>query len=169
MTNNSEEDMNQNLPRHHMARGREDVPQNDLDEMASALQVADDQWSTALGIARGHVGDQDPALAASIAHNIAVSMMARLAMNLNRKLKVFYGWEIVDENTVISVGNDGFIVMNGVMIDDHEPGIILMPEDSIKTSGPTVAIRYNRIYRAELIFEKHGYEGWANIVVPDTE
>jgi hypothetical protein len=152
-----------------MARGREDVPQHDLDEMASALQVADDQWSTALKIASGHVGDQDPALAASIAHNIAVSMMARLAMNLNRKLRVFYGWEIIDENTVISVGNDGFIVMNGVMIDDHEPGIILMPEESIKVSGPTVAIRYNRIYRAELVFEKHGYEGWVDIVVPDAE
>ena len=77
--------------------------------------------------------------------------------------------EIIDENTVISVGNDGFIVMNGVMIDDHEPGIILMPEESIKTQGPTAALRYSRIYRAEVLFEKHGYEGWVNLEVPKTD
>ena len=40
-----------------------------------------------------------------------------------------------------------------------------MPEESIESSGPTMAIRYNRIHRAELDFTKHGYEGWATVTV----
>mgnify|MGYP006421904865 CR=1 FL=1 len=154
-------------PRYHLARSRDDVPQADLDRLADALHASDDQWCTSLDMARELAGDQEPALLASIAHNIAISMLARLAMNLNRKLRIWYGWEILEADTVVSNTADGFVVMNGVMVDDHEPGIILMPEESIGSSGPTMAIRYNRIHRAELDFARHGYEGWATVTITE--
>ena len=154
-------------PRYHLARSRDDIPQTDLDSMAAALRTSDDQWATSLTIARDLACGEEPALATSISHNIAISMLARLAMNLNRKLRIWFGWEILDVDTVVSNTADGFVVMNGVMVDDHEPGFILMPEESIKSHGPTMAIRYNRIHRAELDFSRHGYEGWATVTVSE--
>ena len=152
-------------PRYHLARSRGDVPQADLDRMADALQASEDQWGTSLDIARELTGDEEPAVLASIAHNIAISMLARLAMDLNRKLRIWYGWEILDSETVVSNTADGFVMMNGVMVDDHEPGVVLVPEESIGSSGPTLAIRYNRIHRAELDFSRHGYEGYATFTI----
>jgi len=133
--------------------------------MADALRASDDQWATSLTIAGDLACGEEPALVSSIAHNIAISMLARLAMNLNRKLRIWYGWEILEADMVVSNAANGFVVMNGVMVDDNEPGILLMPEESIGSSGPSMAIRYNRIHRAELDFAKHGYEGWATVTV----
>jgi len=138
----------------------------ELQQLAVMLDETGDQWSAVLGLASTHVGSgQDPALTTSLVHNIAVSMMARLSMQLNKRLQVFYGWEIIDKKTVITLGDEGFVAMNGVMIDDRDVGLVLVTEKHLNEpeTFPITVLRYNAIWKVEINNDECAWEGMVDL------
>lgn len=142
--------------------------QHQVNEEAAALgmmlEYTDDHWAATMALAEAQFGSEsnDPALTASMAHHVAVSMLASLSMQLNKRLQVFYGWEMMDESSVITVGDEGFVALHGVLLDDsRDAGLVLITEkhlDEPETYPPTV-LRYCSIYKARINMEVCEWEG----------
>jgi hypothetical protein len=144
--------------------------QHQVNAEASALSImlenTDDHWAATMALAEAQFGggNEDAALTASMAHHVAVSMLASLSMQLNKRLQVFYGWEMMDESSVITVGDEGFVALHGVLLDDsRDAGLVLITEkhlDEPETFPPTV-LRYCSIYKAQINMEPCEWEGMA--------
>ena len=146
--------------RMHIGHRHGDIPQEELERLEHALRETGDQWEMALCFAADHVGDQDPHLTTSIRHDIAIAMMARLAMNLRRKLRVFSGWDILDMDNVVTTFHEGFVYANGITIDDGDTAVLVAPEESLDANSNErwVVVRYSKVWRAEVDWAPHGYE-----------
>jgi len=156
----------------HIGQRHGDIPQESLERLDQALRETDDQWEMALCFAADHVGDQDPHLCTAIRHDIAIAMMARLAMNLRRKLRVFSGWDVLDSKNVVTAAHEGFVYANGAVIDDGDTAVLVVPEESLEAGSDErwVIVRYSKIWRAEIDWAPHGYEGTVAIqIVDDSE
>lgn len=144
--------------------------QHQVNEEAAALSImlenTDDHWAATMALAKAQFGDgnEDAALTISMAHHVAVSMLASLSMQLNKRIRVFYGWEMMDESSVITVGDEGFVALHGVLLDDsRDAGLVLITEKHLsepETFPPTV-LRYCSIYKAEINMEPCEWEGMA--------
>ena len=142
--------------------------QHQVNEEAAALSLmlehTDDHWAATMALAEAQFGSEsnDPALTTSMAHHVAVSMLASLSMQLNKRLQVFYGWEMMDESSVITVGDEGFVALHGVLLDDsRDAGLVLITEkhlDEPETFPPTV-LRYCSIWKARINMEPCDWEG----------
>lgn len=153
------------LDRMHLGQRNGDIPPEIENAMHEALLESDDQWSTALELASAHVGESDPHLAKSIVHDIALATMARICMSTRRKLRLFHGWEVLDETTCVTVAHEGFVYANGLVIDDDSIGVLLAPESSLSSisTDPWVVIRYQNVWRAEIDWSEHSYEGTVEV------
>ena len=150
----------------HLGQRNGDIPKEVVTAAKAALKDSDDQWGTAMELASQHVGQSDPHLTRAIVHDIAVSIMARICMETRRKLRVYHGWELLDESSVVTAAHEGFVYSNGLVVDDYSLGVLIAPESSLEpgSNDPWVVVRYNKIWRAEINWDKHGYEGTVAVV-----
>ena len=142
-------------PRRHAASGHGHIPEAELREAAARLKRSKDQWATAMEYAEQHVpSTDDHALMATIQHDIAVSLLARVGMQTGFHLKVYYGWEMMDEDTVVTVGEQGWVTQSAVTIDSHSVGLVMAPSTNFEKTGqaqsPLSVISYSKIWKAEI-------------------
>ena len=138
------------LDRMHLGQRNGDIPPEVENAMREALTESGDQWSTALELASTHVGESDPHLAKSIVHDIALATMARICMTTRRKLRLWHGWEVLDETTCVTVAHEGFVYANGVIVDDDSVGVLIAPESSLDPESTDP-------------WDEHGYEGMVEV------
>ena len=143
-------------PRRHAASSHGHIPEAELRDATARLRTSGDQWATAMEYAATHVpSNGDPALTATIQHAIAVSLLARIAMQTGKHLMVYYGWEMMDENTVVTIAAQGWVLQSAVTIDGHDTGLSMAPSTNFEkppSAGrdPVSVISYSKIWKAEI-------------------
>jgi hypothetical protein len=157
---------NKRVPLYHLARRAIDVPSGDMELFAKAIQESDNQWLKAKEVASSLAVDEqcDPALSEAISKEVAVSLLCRLSQDMNKRVQLWWNWELLDGETAVTTGDTGFVALNAVMVDVQDPGVVFMSMDSLNDpeNNPVSVIRYRDIFRAEIIFETD--EKWEQYV-----
>jgi len=158
-------------PRRHSASAHGHIPEPELKDATARLKASDDQWLTALEYAAQHMPPcHDAHLEATIQHDIAVSLMARVAMQTGKHLKVYHGWEAMDETTVVTIADQGWVTQSAVSIDGHDVGLAMAPSTNFEKppSGgrdPISVISYSKVWKAEINWDYTIPESWLKAAV----
>ena len=126
---------NRRVPLYHLARRTVDVPSEDMEHFAKAIQASENQWLKAKEVASTlAVDDQcDPALSEAISKEVAVSLLCRLSQDMNKRVQLWWNWELLDGETAVTTGDTGFVALNAVMVDVQDPGVVLIRSTFIQS------------------------------------
>lgn len=132
---------------------------NEKIRYAKLCKESEDQWSFALGYAQGQISDSDPHLRGPVVEYVAVSQMAKIAKENDRAVRVFHGWEIIDQNSVMTESHEGKLIADTAVTDRDETCLILRPnveKDVLsREEPPLVVVHYDKIWRMEITWEEN--------------
>ena len=65
--------------------------------------------------------------------------------------------------------HEGFVYANGITIDNGDTAVLVAPEESLDANSNErwVVVRYSKVWRAEVDWAPHGYEGTVAVHVTE--
>lgn len=125
---------------------------NEKIRYARLCKEAEDQWEFALTYARRKDDEGEPALTEQLVRYTAISQMAAVAKEMKAPVRVYHGWEVIDELSVMTESHQGLILADAAVDDRSETCIVLAPfNQDVKPSEIVwVVAHYEKIWKIEI-------------------
>jgi len=128
------------------------MKRNEKIRYARLCREAEDQWEFALSHARNDSDQAEPALTEQLVRYTAISQIAAVAKEMKRPVRVYHGWEVMDESSVMTESHEGLILADAAVTDRSETCLVLAPfNQDVKPSAIVwVVAHYEKIWKIEI-------------------